>query len=184
MSSHPSLSGHKIKQRKVAKDVFITPKELAKSHIDMIDGKPDDIWLDPCKNDGSYYDQFPTESKEYCEILEDKDFFLYDGSPDIIIQNPPYSLMDKWIKKNIELKPRVISFLIGLGNLTARRIEMFEKAGYGLTKLRMLKVWSWFGMSVLVVFEKDKQSIIECDRKVYRDVPALPVPVPVPVPHP
>ena len=169
--SNPSVSGHAIKQRKVAKDVFITPKELAKKHIDMIDSEADEIWLDPCKNNGSYYNQFPTESKEYCEILEDKDFFLYDGSPDIIIQNPPYSLMDKWIKKNIELKPRVISFLIGLGNLTARRIEMFEKAGYGLTKMKMLKVWSWYGMSVLIVFEKEKQSIIEYDRKVYRDVP-------------
>ena len=163
-----SLISHNIKHRKEAKDIFITPLELAKKHIDIIDYNDEDIWLDPCKNNGSYYNQFPTENREYCEILEDKDFFEYDGNPDIIIQNPPYSLMDKWIKKNIELKPRIISFLIGLGNLTARRIEMFEKADYGLTKMKMLKVFSWYGMSCIVVFEKDKQSIIEYDRKIYR----------------
>jgi len=159
----------KIKNRKKANDVFITPLELAKKHIDMIEYKDDDIWLDSCKNDGAYYNQFPNDIKDYCEILEGKDFFDYDSYVDIIIQNPPYSLMDKWIKKNIELNPRVISFLIGIGNLTTRRIEFLENAGYGLTKMKMLKVYDWYGMSCIVVFEKGKESIIEYDRNVYRN---------------
>jgi len=157
-----------IKKRTSPNDVFITPKELAQKHIDLIPYNENDLWLDPCKNDGSYFNQFPTENKEYCEILENKDFFEYQGNPDIIIQNPPYSILDIWIKKNIDLNPRVISFLIGIGNLTTRRIEWLEKAGYGITKMKMLKVWKWYGMSVIVVFEKGKKSIIEFDRKVYR----------------
>lgn len=157
-----------IKKRPNANDIFITPLELAKNHIELIPYNEGDLWLDPCKNDGSYFNQFPTENKEYCEILENKDFLSYDGKPDIIIQNPPYSILDVWIKKNIELNPRVISFLIGIGNLTTRRIEWLELAGYGITKMKMLKVWKWYGMSVIVVFEKNKQSIIEFDRKVYR----------------
>ena len=164
-----SKISHSIKHRENANDVFITPLELAKKHIDFLDNiKDDDLWLDPCKNNGSYYNQFPTNKKEYCEILENKDFFDYNGNPDIIIQNHPYSLTDKWIKKNIELKPRIISFLIGIGNLTARRIEILENAGYGLSKIKMLKVYKWYGMSLIVVFEKGKKSIIEIDRKVYR----------------
>ena len=162
-----STISHSISQRKKANDIFITPPELAKKHIDMIEFNEDDKWLDPCKNDGSYYNNFPNDNKDYCEILEQKDFFEYEGHVDIIIQNPPYSLMNKWIEKNIELNPRIISFLIGLGNLTAKRIETLENAGYGLTKMKMLKVFSWYGMSVLVVFEKEKESIIEIDRKVY-----------------
>jgi len=157
-----------IKKRTSPNDVFITPKELAQKHIDLIPYNENDLWLDPCKNDGSYFNQFPTENKEYCEILENKDFFEYQGNPDIIIQNPPYSILDIWIKKNIDLNPRVISFLIGIGNLTTRRIEWLEKAGYGITKMKMLKVFKWYGMSVIVVFEKGKKSIIEFDRKVYR----------------
>ena len=50
----------KIKKREKPKDVFITPIELSKSHIEMIDTHDDDIWLDSCKNSGSYYNQFPT----------------------------------------------------------------------------------------------------------------------------
>jgi hypothetical protein len=155
--------------RNNANDVFITPLELAKKHIDMIDYKDDDIWLDPCKNDGSYYYQFPNDNKDYCEILEEIDFFNYDSYVDIIVQNPPYSLMNKWIDKNIELKPRIISMLIGIGNLTTKRIERLENAGYGLTKMKMLKVHSWYGMSCIVVFEKGKKSIIEYDRKIYHN---------------
>lgn len=165
-----------IKKRTTANDVFITPLELAKIHIDMIPLEDDlgiDFWLDPCKNNGSYYNQFPDGCiKDYCEILEGKDFLEYNPTgckPDIIIQNPPYSILDIWFKKNIELNPRVISFLIGIGNLTTRRIEWLEQAGYGLTKMKMLKVWKWYGMSVIVVFEKGKESIIEFDRKVYRN---------------
>ena len=33
--------------------------------------------------------------------------------------------------------------------------------------MKMLKVYSWYGMSVLVNFEKEKESIIEFDRKIY-----------------
>ncbi len=161
-------TGHKIKLRKTPNDVFITPLDLAKKHIELIEFDKDEVWLDPCKNNGNYYNQFPTENKEYCEILEDKDFLEYNGNPDIIVQNPPYSIIDKWIKKNIELNPRIISMLIGINNLTARRIEFLKEAGYGLTKLTMLKVYKWYGMSYLVVFEKNKESIMEIDRKVYK----------------
>jgi hypothetical protein len=166
-----SKISHKIKNRKESNDVFITPLELAKKHIDLIDYKPDDIWLDPCKNNGSYYNQFPNDNKDYCEILEGKDFLEYDSYVDIICQNPPYSILNKWIEQNIKLNPRVISFLIGIGNLTHKRIQILENAGYGLTKMKMLKVHLWYGMSCIVVFEKGKKSIIEYDRKRYYSEP-------------
>ena len=162
------IISHKIKKRNKPKDIFITPLELSKSHIDMIEYNDNDIWLDPCKNNGSYYNQFPNNNKDYCELLENKDFFNYNKKVDIIIQNPPYHLIDKWIDKNIELNPRIISLLIGINNLTTRRIEKLNVNGYGLSKLRMLKVWSWFGMSLIVVFEKNKKNVIEIDRKVWR----------------
>lgn len=179
-----SSTGHKIKARDNPRDVFITPRELAKVHIDYIDAKEDDVWFDPCRfnENGSYYSQFPTEKKIWCEILEGEDFFTEcehnwkklfppnkTGDPSIIICcNPPYSILDDWFKECILWNPRVCSFLIGVNNLTAKRIEMFEKAGYGLTKLKMLKVWEWYGMSYIVVFEKGGKSIMDIDRKVYR----------------
>ena len=174
MPCTPSTST-KIKNRKIANDVFITPKELALAHINFIPDKykqDNCVWLDPCKNSGSYYNQFPSNvSKYWTEILENRDFLKYiaDDSFDVIIQNPPYSILDDWIAKNIEINAECCSFLIGLQNLPARRIEMFEDAFYALTKMKMLKVWKWYGMSVLVNFEKtDKKSIIEIDRTIYK----------------
>lgn len=163
-----SLTGHNIKKRDNPNDVFITPIDLVKIHIDMIDAVDSDIWYDPFKNSGVYYNNFPTDKKDWTEILEDKDFFSYDENIDVICSNPPYSCIDKVLQKSIELKPRVISYLIGINNLTTRRMEMMEKSGYGLTKIHMCKVYKWYGMSCIVVWEKNKKSILTYDRTVWR----------------
>ena len=162
---------HNIKKRTKANDVFITPLEIAKQQIQLHNINDNDLWLDPCRNnkEGSYFNNFPQNvRKDWCEILEGKDFFEYDENIDIICGNPPYSLMDKWIKKTLKLNPKEFSLLIGIGNLTTRRIEIIENAGYGLSKMKMLKIYDWYGMSCIVVFEKNKKSIIEYDRKVYK----------------
>jgi len=162
---------HNIKKRIKANDVFITPLEVAKQQIQLHNINDNDLWLDPCRNnkEGSYFNNFPQNvKKDWCEILEGKDFFEYDRDIDIICGNPPYSLMDKWIKKTLQLNPKEFSLLIGIGNLTTRRIEIIENAGYGLSKMKMLKIYDWYGMSCIVVFEKNKKSIIEYDRKVYK----------------
>jgi hypothetical protein len=169
-----SLISHKIKQRKTPKDIFITPKELAKSHIDMIKTNNNEIWLDPCRfnENGSYYSQFHN-NKDWCEITEDKDFLSYTNKIDVICGNPPYSLLDKWFKKSIELNPRVISYLIGINNLTARRLEWFQDAGYGLSQMKMLKIFSWYGMSVICIWEKNTEQIMQYDRKIWKNNNAI-----------
>ncbi len=163
---------NKIKNRKTAKDVFYTPRALAKEHIDYLNipNDPSLKWLDPSKGKGAYYDQFPTDNKDWCEIADGKDFFQYNQPVSIIATNPPYSLIDKFIKKSIELKATTISFLIGLINITPRRIEIFEKAGYKMTALKILKVYEWFGMSAIVVFTKTQQakSVMDYNRTVWR----------------
>mgnify|MGYP003677042100 FL=1 len=163
-----STVSHKIKKRNTANDIFITPLDLAKKAISLIEYEDSDIWYDPFKNTGNYYNQYPNDNKLYSEILEDKDFFDFEEHIDIICSNPPYSIIDNVIKKSIDLKPRVINYLIGVGNLTARRLEMFENAGYGLTKIHMCKVYKWYGMSFIVQFEKDKESIMSFDRIVWK----------------
>jgi hypothetical protein len=158
-----------IKQRANPNDVFITPKKLSKKCIDMIEFEDTDIWYDPFKNNGSYYNQFPNENKKWSEILEGKDFFDFNEEISIISSNPPYSIIDKVLKKSVELNPRVIQYLIGINNLTCKRIEFMENAGYGITKQHFCKVFKWYGMSVIVQFEKQKKGIITYDRIVWRE---------------
>ena len=163
-----SQKNHKIKHRENPNDVFITPLALAKTNIDMIKTKKNWCWYDPFKNSGSYYNQFPTENKKWSEILENKDFFEFNEEVDVICSNPPYSMINKVLEKSVELKPKVISYLLGINNLTAKRMEFMEKHGYYITKIHMCKVFKWFGMSLIVVWEKGGESILSYDRKVWR----------------
>ena len=162
-----SSTSHAIKNRTNPKDVFITPRKLAKLHIDMIpDDYKNNVWLDPCKNDGSYYDQFPEEihSKGYCEILEGKDFFK-EQTPDwdVIISNCPYSCVDKWLEHTIFLEPRCFSYLLAQHAITPR--------------LHLTKVYQWYVMSQIIVCEKndgcayDFPQQITYDRTVWREDP-------------
>lgn len=165
-----SSISHSIKHREIAKDVFYTPEAVAKKHISLIPSINTDIWLDPFRGKGIYYDHFPTESKEWCEITDGNDFFEYRGNPDVICSNPPYSLLDKVFQKSIELQPRIISYLLLHGAMTPRRIEMFNEQGYGLTGIYITKVYKWYGMAEAYTFEKGKSNTatISYDRIVHK----------------
>ncbi len=135
----------------------------------MIDEKYNNsIWYDPFKNSGSYYNQFPSVNKKWSEILEEKDFFDFDEEVDVVVSNPPYSMLDDILEKTVWLNPQVISYLIGVGNLTAKRIEFMEEHNYYITKLHMCKVYKWYGMSLIVVWEKNAKSILSYDRVVWK----------------
>jgi len=166
-----SSISHKIKHRKKANDVFITPPSLALMCINRHSTNEGDIWMDSCKNSGSFYNQFPTDNKVYCEILEDKDFLQYDKQVDIISQNPPYSILNIWIDKCISITRKEIGLLIGVANLTAKRIETFNKGGFFLKSYKMFKVYKWFGMSCYVIFSTEvSENIIDIDRTIWRSV--------------
>lgn len=162
---------HSIKERTVAKDVFYTPQAVAETHISLIPSIDDDVWLDPFRGKGIYYNHFPTESKEWCEISDGRDFFTYQGAPTVICSNPPYSILDKVFEKSIELKPRIISYLLLHGAMTPKRMELFNDAGYGLTGIYITKVYQWYGMTEAYVFEKGKANVahITYDRIVHRE---------------
>jgi len=168
-----SSTGHNIKKREKGNDVFITPVELAKKHIkmveDMIVEPKKKIWYDPFKNSGNYYNNFNCENKEWSEILQGKDFFDCYEKVEVICSNPPYSCIDNVLTKSISLKPKVISYLIGINNLTTRRIEYMEQAGYYIKKMHLCKVYKWYGMSSIVVWVRNEgNGILSYDRKVWK----------------
>lgn len=170
-------ASHSIKKREKPNDVFYTPIPLVKLHLDYIKEytKPGDLIFDPFFGTGNYYNMFaetfPDSTYDFTEIAMGKDFFEYHKPVDIIVSNPPYSMLDEVFEKSVSLNPYIISYLIGLQNLTARRIENMNKKGYYLVKLKMLKVWKWFGMSAIVVFKRGQDGDTNCfdfDRVVYR----------------
>jgi hypothetical protein len=168
--SSPATS-HSIKQRTIAKDVFYTPLTVVKNHLDLIKGKPNEIWYDPFYGKGIYHNNFPTENKVYTEITMNKDFFEFNDKVDLIVSNPPYSILDEVLKHSVELKPRIISYLLREGSVTPKRMEYMKSQGYGLVSLYTCKVYQWYGMSQIYTFEKDAtwdSCKILFDRTVHR----------------
>lgn len=157
-----------IKKRESPNDVFYTPPAVVDIHLNMIEHRQGDKWFDPFKGKGAYYDKYPTEIKDWCEITDGRDFFAYAEPVDIIVSNPPYSLIDDVLAHSVKLNARIISYLIGQNNLTAKRIEYMNNQGYGLSKIHITKVFKWYGLSYIVVFEKGATNCITYDRVVHK----------------
>lgn len=154
-----------ILSRKNANDEIYTPPSIAKLMISMCDIKEGMTVLDPSKGGGIFYDNLPNGViKEYCEIKESKDFFDYTKKVDLVIGNPPYSLWDKWIKHTMTLTDK-FCYIFGVYNFTDKRVREILDMGYGVTKFHLLKIDWWFSPSYIVVFEKNKQSIITVEPK-------------------
>ena len=165
-----------IKQKDKANDIFYTPKALVLKHLEYVKEYVDDndIIFDGFYGSGNYfnlYSQVFTKNNifKYTEIELGTDFFKYTEPVNMIISNPPYSIIDKVLEKSVNLKPHTISYLIGQGNLTCKRIEFMNNNGYFLSKIFFTKVYSWFGMSLIVVFtNKASHNCIDYDRIVWK----------------
>jgi len=163
----PSNTGHKIKHRRKPNDNFITPEALAIKLIGMVDLKPGQIVLDPALGTGSFYRNFPGFVDARC-CDEDKNFFMWTETVDWVITNPPYSCLDKWLEKSFQVCRVGCAYLLGLHNITPRRIEMANRAGFGLSRIHLCKVFEWMGISAFVIFEKGSENCLSYDRVVWR----------------
>ncbi len=161
---------HNIKHREKANDIFYTPEPLAKLCISQIKFDNGCIVLDNASGKGAFVHQFPNNVHSYfCDISFGVDFYDWEDIVDWCVTNPPYSHLDQWLEHTCEISRQGFGYLIGWNNLTARRIEMCNEKGFFLTKILMLKVFKWFGMSAFVVFERDaNKNIIEINRTVWR----------------
>lgn len=164
-----SKISHDIKHREHPKDKFYTPPELAKYLINLVPLEKGDIVLDPCRGKGAFFNNFPSYvSKCWAEIDEGRDFFNEEYC-DWCITNPPYSMIDNWLKHSCEICEKGFAYLIGLDNYTARRMELCNSYGFGLSIMHIFKVFKWYGMSCFLVFQKGYNNIIGYNRKVWRE---------------
>ena len=71
--------------------------------------------------------------------------------------------MDIMAKKTISLKPQKIAYIFGMLNLTPIRLKLLQDNGYNISKIHITTVSGWFANSLLVVFERNSESIITFD---------------------
>ena len=157
--------------KKKSNDIIYTPLPVALKMIEMCNIQIGDKVLDPCKGTGVFYNNLPkTCNKEYCEITENKDFFNETGRYDLIIGNPPYSLWTKWINHTMSLTDK-FCYIFGIMNITDTRLNHIHNNGYGVTQIHLLKIDWWFGHQYLILFEKNKPSIISASNNcIYCDI--------------
>lgn len=160
-----------IKSRKSPFDKIYTPKPVALKMIEMCNLKQGDLVLDPSYGEGVFYDNLPDYvNKEWCEIDKGVDFFEYNKKVDCIVGNPPYSIWDKWLRHTMTLTDK-FCYIFGILNFTDKRVNDIMNNGYGITKFHLVKIDWWFSPSFLVVFEKNKQSIISVEpNRIFCDI--------------
>ncbi len=151
-----------IQNRQKANDLIYTPKKVAIEMINMCNIKENDKVLDCSLGGGIFFNNFPKCNKDWCEIEKGRDFFKYtEGKKyDWVIGNPPYSLWTKWLEHTCKITNK-FCYIFGVYNLTPARVGNILEKGFGITKITLCKVDWWFSPSFLVVFEKNKDSIVK-----------------------
>jgi len=144
-------------------DVF-TPLPVAMKMIEMCNITSEMSVLDCSKGAGVFYDNLPLCNKDWCEIKEGRNFFDYNERVDLIIGNPPFSMWSKWIEHTMKLTDK-FCFIIGICNFSDKRIRDIHNAGYGITKIHLLKVDWWYFLSYIIICEKGKESILTVEEK-------------------
>jgi hypothetical protein len=152
-----SSIAHDIKHRENPNDEFMTPPDLAKVLYEWVN--PSGTVLDSARGTGNFTFDLSTD-----------DFLNWTEKVDWIVTNPPYSKIDKYLEHSCEVADKGFSYLLGLHNLTAKRIEICEKQGFYITRIYLCKVFKWFGMSAMIVWEKNGTPILSYDRKVWREL--------------
>ena len=136
-------------------DKVYTPEHIAKYIIKSfnISGKV----LDPFRGKGAFYNNFPTNNKDWCELDEGKDFFDYNEPVDWIISNPPYSIFNDVLEHSIKLCDNIV-YLIPINKLTSSftRIKKLQEFG-GIPKIILMspkEIGFPFGFAVGAVYFK------------------------------
>lgn len=147
-----SKIAHQIKHREKPNDEFITPQALADELVQLVPVKSTDIICDNAYGTGVFMRSF--DKIDVAIRHSTKDFFNWHTQQDWFITNPPYSALDRWLNHSCQYATKGFAYLLGLHNLTPRRIEMCEQKGFKITHIHLCKVFKWFGISAFIIWQK------------------------------
>jgi hypothetical protein len=153
-----------------------TPVELCRKLIDEVGLVEGDRVLEPFKGEGAFYDNLPNfVEKDWCEIVDGRDYKDYDKEIDFVLSNPPFALTENGKKVNAfytlteYFAGRVKKGIAFLGNdyclatLTPKRIkELKEKHNLYIHKIRVCSVKKWRGRYFFIIFKKGYSNFYDC----------------------
>lgn len=163
----PKKKHHLALCRERKNDVWLTPECVAQDHIKwtaMLTSNchtPSDYakktWLDPYRNTGNYYNNFPPyRAKDWAEILEGKDALSLDYDNAIVCSNPPYSCLAKHLDYMATNNASVISVLVMTNHITTPRLNRMKEAGYTLAGMKFYNVRGYMNTAVAIAWFKEQ----------------------------
>jgi hypothetical protein len=135
------------------KDLVMTPDWLAADILNHFPIKGS--FLDPSRGSGAFYNQVNSETKDWCEISEGRDFMKYKGRADWIVTNPPWSKMRDFLVKGMEVAENVVYLTTINHYTTKRRMLDIEQMGFGVKEIFCVptpsKPWPALGFQLAAV---------------------------------
>ncbi|AYF03837.1 XRE family transcriptional regulator (plasmid) [Paracoccus yeei] len=119
-----------------ARDLVMTPPELAAAVIGHFAPGLSGRVLDPARGQGAFHDGFPAHlDRHWCEIGEGRDFFDWHQPVDWVMTNPPWSRLRDFTLHAMRIAPDIV-WLAPLTNLTTKaRLRDLEANGFGIAEL-------------------------------------------------
>ena len=142
-------------KRETENDDFYTPANLVldclgvlEKHItDPLDGQT--RWLDPSAGYGAWFNEIRLNETQdivhYCEIKEGLDFFQCQDKYDIIVGNPPFSQLNKWLAHSVALSQDIVAYILPAHGLNHKRLCFMEAFGFELVAMHSFqnpKAWN------------------------------------------
>ncbi len=158
-----STIAHQIKHRDIPDDEFYTPPALAQQLVSLVEIADGDVLLDAAIGTGAFFGCYPSATTN----LWTDDFHNFTRQVDWIVTNPPYSDIDRWLEHSCQLCRKGFAYLLGIDNLTPRRIEFCEEGGFGISTVHLCKVFRWYGISAFVIWQRGAAGILDYDRTVW-----------------
>ena len=145
-----------------------TPVELCKElikHVPIIAG---DKVLEPFRGEGGFYNIFPDYvEKDWCEIVDGRNYKDYDKEFDWVITNPPFQLEKTGKRENAFYK--LLKFYTGkankgiaflgndycFGTLTPNRLKELNDSGWYIHNIICCGVKKWRGRYFFIILKKE-----------------------------
>lgn len=142
------------------KDLVMTPEYLAKEIISHFN--PSGIILDPSRGEGAFYDNFPGDNNDWCELGEGKDFLTYNKKVDWIITNPPWSKMQQFLEHGMKVSDNIVYLTTINHYTTKKRIRDMRKYDFSIAEIYCVptptKPWPQLGFQLAAVHTKKNHS--------------------------
>ena len=151
-----------------------TPRELAEKLVALVDYEKNDIFYEPFRGEGAFYDIMP-EPKLWSEIEQGFDFFDFNFDVDHIISNPPFRIDGKnsvirIMERCFKLANKSMNMLVNhktFNSMTPVRLQRFTEMEWNLVGITICNVKKWYGRYYFLQFRKDKEAIVSWLKGTY-----------------